>query len=280
MKVWLSLGLLFCPLVIHASPWEEIHHPLVVPAQSIGSYANGCLVGAEPLPLQGEGYQVLRSQNGRYFSHPQTIDYLQTLAKQVRQRLGTGLLIGDLSLPQGGRFASGHASHQNGLDADIWLRLSDKPLSQEELAKPVPLSVVDVANYRLNHSNWQQKHFQMIKLAASDERVARIFVHPVIKEQLCLGAPPSDRRWLRKVRPWWGHHYHIHVRLQCPEGAEFCQPQAAPPPGDGCGMELASWRPQKHPTPKVTSSVAPKPVTKPRLPLQCQQLLEKMNLPS
>ncbi|MDI5349402.1 penicillin-insensitive murein endopeptidase, partial [Salmonella enterica subsp. enterica serovar Kentucky] len=39
----------------------------------------------------------------------------------------------------------------------------------------------------------------LIKLAAQDNDVTRIFVNPAIKQQLCLDAG-SDRDWLRKVR--------------------------------------------------------------------------------
>jgi hypothetical protein len=34
---------------------------------------------------------------------------------------GKGLYIGDISQPRGGPMTSGHASHQIGLDADIWM---------------------------------------------------------------------------------------------------------------------------------------------------------------
>ena len=56
--------------------------------------------------------------------------------------------------------------------------------------------------------------------------VARIFVHPAIKKALCEGAS-QDRSWLRKIRPWWGHHYHFHVRLKCPSGYAGCKNQSA-----------------------------------------------------
>ncbi|WP_428772304.1 penicillin-insensitive murein endopeptidase [Vibrio sp.] len=274
--VWLS-GLmvsLICPLS-WATPWEQIRVPSATPAAAIGSYANGCLAGAVALPLKGSGYQVLRAERGRFYAHPETVQFVQELASQVAQKLETQLLVGDLSLPQGGRFSTGHASHQTGLDADIWLRFADQPLSPLQLAKPTPLSLVDLANYRLKREQWQPRHFQLLKMAASDNRVARIFVHPVIKQQLCASASNDNRSWLRKIRPWWGHHSHMHVRLNCPPGSQACKPQLPPPPGDGCGAELASWQPKPESSPPVAKTVN-QAKAKPRkvIPQRCQLLLD------
>ncbi len=74
----------------------------------------------------------------------------------------------------------------------------------------------------------------MIKLAAEDNDVTRIFVNRAIKQQLCLDAG-TDRDWLRKVRPWFQHRAHMHVRLRCPANSLECEDQPLPPPGDGCG---------------------------------------------
>ncbi len=124
---------LFVSAPLYATPWEQVSAPTHNMSSSIGSYANGCLDGASPLPLEGTGYQVLRSRTNRYYGHPNTIDFVESLALKANQKLKTTLLIGDLSLPRGGRFSSGHSSHQTGLDIDIWLRLADSPLSYNEL---------------------------------------------------------------------------------------------------------------------------------------------------
>ncbi len=273
----------FCRLILvllvplsaetHATPWESFEQPSNHSPQSVGSYANGCLEGATPLPLIGEGYQVLRSQRARYYGHPTAISFIQRLGHFSKQTLDRTILIGDLSLPQGGRFSSGHTSHQTGLDIDVWLKLTDMPLSNAQLAKPEPMSVVNLKEYQLVKDNWQSRHFKLVKQAASDDEVARIFVHPVIKQQLCQSETTTDRDWLRKVRPWWGHHYHMHVRLNCPADSTNCKAQTTPPKGDGCGAELASWKPQ--PKPKVVQKKqAPKPKKKKVIPVQCQELLD------
>ena len=89
---------------------------------------------------------------------------------------------------------------------------------------------------------WTEAHARLIKRAASYPEVARIFVHPPIKAELCKWAK-GDRSWLAKVRPYFGHNYHFHIRINCPKGSTTCknQPHAAPKDGTGCGEELAYW---------------------------------------
>ncbi|PSW11061.1 penicillin-insensitive murein endopeptidase [Photobacterium sanctipauli] len=258
-----------------ASPWEKVETPSEGKSESIGTYNNGCLSGGESLPLAGEGYQVMRSHRGRYYGHSEMIDFLHGLSKQVRQLELGQLLVGDIAMPRGGRFSSGHASHQTGLDADIWLKLTDRPLTEQELIDVQPLPMVHIKQYKINQKNWGEKQALLVQLAAVDERVARIFVHPVIKEQLCQ-REWTNRDWLRKVRPWWGHYYHFHVRLACPDGDSSCKPQKAPPSGDGCGAELASWKPKPKSPSDKNNKVAKKPRKQPPPPpTQCLALLRQ-----
>ncbi|AUI85368.1 penicillin-insensitive murein endopeptidase [Vibrio azureus] len=269
--VWLSV--LFSSSAF-ATSWEQASEPTINSSASIGSYANGCLDGAQALPLQGVGYQVLRSQTRRYYGHPNAITFLQKLGKKAQQDLDTHLLIGDMSLARGGRFSSGHSSHQTGLDIDIWLRLADVPLSDNELKIPKPLSVVDLKNYRILDKNWDPRHFELIRYTASQDDVARIFVHPVIKQQLCTQESSSNRDWLRKIRPWWGHHYHFHIRLKCPASSSNCIEQSPPPSGDGCGKELESWQPKFALAPsKNNKKASPKPKPKKLPPEQCLKIM-------
>ncbi|MEP0154052.1 MAG: penicillin-insensitive murein endopeptidase, partial [Pseudophaeobacter sp.] len=129
------------------------------------------------------------------------------------------------------------------------------------------------------NSDWTRAHHEIIKAAAQDRRVARIFVFPGAKVQMCKDAK-GDRRWLRKIRPWWGHHYHFHVRLACPRGARGCVDQDRPPRGDGCDA-AQKWVNDilSPPPPKPADPNAPAP--KPRreytltdLPKQCAAVLQ------
>ncbi|ARU94745.1 penicillin-insensitive murein endopeptidase [Tatumella citrea] len=252
-----------------ATPWQQIQKPVSGPPQSIGSFANGCIIGAQSLPLNADNYQVMRQDQRRYFGHPELIQFIQRFSARVaQQRLGE-VLIGDMGMAAGGRFSGGHASHQTGLDVDIWLQLPKSRWTAQQLLHPQPLDLVSADGKQVVVRHWTPAVAQMIKLAAEDPQVTRIFVNPAIKQQLCLQAG-NDRNWLNKVRPWFAHRAHMHVRLRCPPGSSECQDQPPPPPGDGCGAELQSWF-----QPAKPGSGAPVKRTPPPLPPSCQALLDK-----
>lgn len=249
----------------------------LLPAEPLGSYAKGCIAGAEPLIWNGPNHQVMRIERNRFWGHPSLISYLEKLAERAVAAGWPGLLIGDLAQPRGGPMLTGHASHQIGLDADIWLMpMPDRTLTFDE-RKTLSAVTVLTQNGRgktVDPSVWSPAHVDLLRTAASFPEVARIFVNPAIKVALCEGAG-RDRAWLRKIRPWWGHHYHFHVRLSCPDGAGTCSDQAAPPPGDGCAAELASWF--KPPPKPVKPAPAPKKrpeLTLADLPQACAAVLD------
>lgn len=244
--------------------------PAALPPQAIGFYSRGCLAGAVKMPDAGPAWQTMRPSRNRAFGHPELIAFLKRFASQVRAEDGwPGILIGDLSQPRGGPMLSGHASHQVGLDADIWLMPPPKRrLSWRERERLSAVSVVDRRRLRVKPKVWTRAHFRVLKRAASFPEVERIFVHPAIKKALCE-QERGDRRWLAKVRPWWGHDDHFHIRLKCPEDSPLCRPQEPPPPGDGCGEELAWWFEQLRKPPKPP---------RPRPPLELKDLPEECRL--
>lgn len=247
------------------------------PAHVIGSYTRGCIGGAEQIPINGDHWQVMRLSRNRSYGHPDMIALIKRLAARAHKNAGwPGILVGDIAQPRGGPALSGHASHQIGLDADIWLTpMPDRRLSAEEREKISAVSMVDLPHRRIDRRVWTPERTRIIRRASLDPRVARIFVNPAIKKQLCEEAG-RDRAWLNKVRPWWGHDYHFHVRLQCPRGWASCVPQAAPPPGDGCGAELDSWlQPPKPPKPgqKPPPTKKPRPMMLADLPEACRTVL-------
>lgn len=272
MKSLMVWGLAFCTLDTSATVWEKIQQPVAGKAQSIGGYSNGCIIGAQPLALKGTGYQVIRSARNRYYGHPQLLDYLKQLGQKAQKSGLPPILIGDMGMPAGGRFSSGHASHQTGLDADIWLRFG--PMDDETAKNPAGLATLMVNRDAqvVDERVWTPKQTTLIKLAAQDPRVNRIFVNPAIKVKLCNTAG-SDRAWLQKIRPWYGHDSHIHVRLSCPADAQNCENQAPLPAGDGCGSELYSWF-----EPAPADSSKPKVKSLPVAPVQCQMLLSQQGL--
>ncbi len=212
-------------------------------AQAIGSYPKGCLSGAQELPLVGPNWQAMRISRNRYWGHPELIRFIERLAAIASARTGwPGILIGDMSQPRGGPLPSGHASHQIGLDVDIWLRpMPPQAFSAAETDSTPMTSVVMADGLHLDPIRWESSDAMLIKLAAQDRDVERIFVSPVIKKELCRIERPEDHNWMEKVRPWYAHRDHMHVRLRCPPGSPECRPQRSVPEGDGCGKSLAEW---------------------------------------
>ncbi|MEM8795290.1 MAG: penicillin-insensitive murein endopeptidase [Pseudomonadota bacterium] len=254
------------------------YHSTAAPlaAAAIGSYARGCLAGGQPIATEGPGWQAMRLSRNRNWGHPDLVAYLKTFARDVRAAgEWNGLLIGDLSQPRGGPMLSGHASHQIGLDADIWLNeMPERIYTKKERETVSAVSVVNFQTKEVDRKVWTERHATLIKRATSYPSVARIFVNPIIKKELCRTAG-SDRRYLRKVRPWAGHHYHMHIRLKCPKGAASCKDQAAPPAGDGCGEDLARWFRPPPPGRKTKKRALRPPLTLARLPVMCARVVRE-----
>jgi penicillin-insensitive murein endopeptidase len=207
---------------------------------AIGSYTRGCVAGAEQLPLDAPRWQVMRPSRNRAWGHPALIRFVRGLADDVAKDGVRGLLIGDLGQPRGGPSPSDHNSHQMGLDADIWLTpMPATKVAANALETYAPVAMVDFGTLRVSAA-FGPAQVAMLTRAGQAEDVERIFVSPPIKRALCQRVK-GDRSWLRKVRPWPGHYWHMHVRLGCPPGSSQCTPQEAPPAGDGCGAELQSW---------------------------------------
>jgi penicillin-insensitive murein endopeptidase len=105
--------------------------------------------------------------------------------------------------------------------------------------------------------------------------VDRVFVNAAIKAELCRNPPPGDRGWLRRIRPWWGHDSHFHVRLACPVGQSGCTPQAPLPPGEGCDESLAWWFSDEalNPPPPKTPPPPKRDLTLADLPAACARVL-------
>ena len=241
-----------------------------------GSYSKGCLAGGKQLVQTGETWQAMRLSRNRNWGHPAVIDYIKALSKKAAKLPGwNGLYIGDISQPRGGPMLSGHRSHQIGLDVDIWLRRAKDLTLSRQTREEISSTSLRSKNGAYVNDKWTRSHHDLIKAAARDSRVARIFLFPGAKLQMCKDEK-GDLAWLRKVRPWWGHHYHFHVRLKCPVEMSGCKNQVPPPVGDGC-KEAQGWV-DRILNPPPPNPDAPKP--KPRreyvmadLPRQCAGVL-------
>jgi len=248
--------------------------PLAGAPRSIGFYATGCLAGGVALPIDGPTWQVMRLSRDRNWGHPKLIAFVERLASNAKKVGWNGLLVGDMSQPRGGPMRTGHASHQVGLDADIWFTpMPDHVQSREEREFTSAVQMVAEDRLDVDPKVWTHTRTELLRTAAQDPEVERIFVNAAIKKAVCREAG-ADRSWLSKLRPWWGHDYHFHVRLLCPADSPQCKPQPPPEPGDGCGHELDFWFKDSvlHPKPAVPPKPKP-PLTLAALPAACRQVV-------
>lgn len=247
--------------------------PAPLDTASIGFYSKGCLAGAQSLPDHGAHWQTMRPSRHRAWGNPVLIGFLERFATNAAKASGwPGVLVGDMSQPRGGPMLTGHASHQIGLDADIWLRPMPKHvLTTQERDELSSTNMVRADQLDVDPAAWTDGHLAAIRTAAMDAQVQRIFVNAAIKRALCRSA--KDQPWMRKVRPWYGHDYHFHVRLFCPKGQQQCEEQEATPEGDGCDASLDWWFSDEalHPKPPAEP---PPPLTLAQLPLECRRVLE------
>jgi penicillin-insensitive murein endopeptidase len=244
-------------------------------ARAIGFYSKGCLAGGVALPVNGQTWQVMRLSRNRNWGHPDLIAFLERFAAKVPRVAGwNGILVGDLAQPRGGPMLTGHASHQVGLDADIWLTpMPNRTLEKDERETFPPQLMVRADRRDVDPKIFTPGHVQVIRAAAEDPEVERIFVNAAIKKALCRAAPNTG--WQRKVRAYWGHDYHMHVRMRCPKDSPDCQPQPAVGAEDGCGPELDWWFRDAilNPPPPKEKPKPRRPITMAELPPSCRDVL-------
>ncbi len=285
---WVRLALVLALLVVaflalvpgqadaKPSAWSRATAPAKGQASAIGAYTAGCIRGAKKLSLSGAGFEVMRPKRKRNYGHPLLLSFIEDLGKTLRASKHGPILIGDLGQPKGGPSPRGHASHQSGLDVDIWFwhpKIAERrTLTRRERRKTPNHRVVDPK--KLEYTKyWSDDVPAMIFAAAADPRVSRVLVNPLIKKRLCE-TKGDERTLLRKIRPWYGHADHMHVRLHCPKGNTDCVPQNVIPEDDGC-KDLDWWlnpkarKDRKKGKKDYLSNVGALPL----LPDACQELL-------
>lgn len=216
----------------------------------------------------------MRLSRHRYYGHPNLIGFIQHLGRFSAEQKRGSLLIGDLGQPRGGPTLSGHRSHQSGLDVDIWFLLSEQASNRQLTANERETwsapSVVDMQNDTIDYRHWSLDQAKVLEAAARQPEVDRIFVNPSIKQELCTTKSAGAGEWLRKIRPWWKHDDHFHVRLKCPPHSPHCDSQEPLPAGDGCDASLAWWFSAEAKAPSKNVPLPPPP-----LPALCEQLLRR-----
>jgi penicillin-insensitive murein DD-endopeptidase len=253
----------------------SVQLPSIGKAVSIGYYPRGCLAGGGEFPVNGSTWQVMRLSRNRNWGHPNLIHFLEKFAPAAARATGwNGILVGDLAQPRGGPSPSDHASHQTGLDVDIWfMPMPDHVLTREERDTVQAISLVSDDWKHLNTKTWTPQHVEFIKTAAQQPGVQRVLVNAVIKKELCRVEANKRHAWLAK---WYKHHDHIHGRLKCPNNSPNCKAQEPVPGDDGCSSkELDRWLTDKVLHPSIGAPGKPaKPMMLSALPPACKTVLE------
>lgn len=257
--------------------------PAATKPATYGFYSKGCFSGGMAIATDGPTWQAMRLSRNRRWGHPRMIELIERFSRDATKVGWPGLLVGDISQPRGGPMLSGHASHQVGLDADIWFTPMPKRTltrSERENISAVTMVAGSGSKARVDEGKWTDTRTRLLKLAASYPDVERIFVNPAIKKKLCETVQ-GDRSWLRKVRPIYGHDYHFHIRIGCQPGSSGCKQQDATPNDDGCGKSLAWWFTEEPWRPaKPGTKPAPRPrdvMTMASLPKACTTVLNAPN---
>lgn len=270
---WFVVALLALPGVARgqdisrAATWGAVALPSAGPPRVIGGTSLGCIGGAVQLPADGPGWQAVRVSRNRHWGHPATVAWVQGFAAAARAQGFPDLWIGDLSQPRGGPMTFGHASHQTGIDVDIWLDIGPKPRvppAQREEIRITSLVLPDESG--VDPRVFTDRHAALIRLAAERPGLDRLLVNHAIKRELCRRH--RGEAWLRRVRPWRGHDSHMHIRLPCPAGQPECRDIGPPPAGDGCDASLDWWL-----TPEARRPIPRPPGPPPRMPEACAAVL-------
>ena len=258
--------------------FSEKKLPSIGKAMAIGYYPRGCLQGAVPLPVTGKTWQVMRLSRNRNWGHPELVKFLERFAPAAAKATGWhGILVGDMAQPRGGPLPFGHMSHQIGLDVDIWfMPMPGHTMSKDEREKTSAINLVADDWKHVNPKTWSPADVAFIRTAAEQPEVERVLVNAAIKKEMCRIQGDKHPDWMEKVRPWYGHHDHIHVRLKCPADSPNCRKQPSVPESAGCGeKDLAFWFSDKvlHPK-KKTGGKPPKPLMLADLPPACKGVLD------
>jgi hypothetical protein len=128
------------------TPARRWRHPCA--SRALGTFSHGRLACGRQLAAQGTGFRTwdaarLRSPSewSRRWGTSRLVARIRAAGRawQARHPLGARLLVGDMSRPRGGPFtrrfgAIGHASHQNGLDVDVYYPRADGRGARELVA--------------------------------------------------------------------------------------------------------------------------------------------------
>src|SRR5437763_15703755 len=120
----------------------------------------------------------MRPARNRSWGAPVLIDFLERLAATLPDAAGwPGLLVGDIAQPRGGPLLTGHASHQLGIEADIWLTpMPDRRLSPAERDEISATNDVVAHGLDIDPRVWRPEHRNLLQSVARRPGLAPLLV--------------------------------------------------------------------------------------------------------
>ncbi len=212
--------------------------PKIFSSEAVGYYSKGSLRAAKSILETPSSVHKLFVAREKLYTTDEMLTLLEGAAEFVEDQFPDSevIQVGDLSGIRGGP-ATRHASHQNGLDADVvylrnngYVQPSEAPEWEEYFVVGSKVS----SNFNL------PRNLALFRNLVSRYPVTRIFVDAAIKRDICRYVASNSlfdsltKLTLRRLRIADYHKTHFHVRLACPAGDHSCTPQTEPPSGTGC----------------------------------------------
>lgn len=216
---------------------------------AIGYYSDGSLESPTRLQDSAPGLVKIFRLRDRNYATASMVRTILLAAAAFHEEFPEGdrIQVGDIADSSGG-FLSGHASHQNGLDADIAYLRNNQIERDPDTNGPIGFGESFVINGKITPNFDVSRNWAILRELVIRRNVSRIFVDPVIKATFCQQAVAVDLKSsaatreevLRRLRQLDGHADHFHVRLNCPKNHPSCLAQTEPPSGNGCAEVGAS----------------------------------------
>ena len=186
-----------------------------------------------------------------------------------------GLLVGDMSQPRGGPMLTGHASHQVGLDADIWLT----PMPDRELTAPSarkcrpPWWSPPIARTSIRRSGRRPRRDHQGRRAGSARRAHLRQCRR--SRRRSAARPATTAAGCTRCGRIRGTTITSTCASSARRAAPECKAQDPVPAGDGCGKELDHWFSEAilHPKPSPIPPQPRPPLKMADLPPACRQVL-------
>ena len=178
---------------------------------------------------------------------------------------------------------TGHASHQVGLDADIWLTpmpdaRADARRSARRCRRPMWCAPTGTTSIR---RSGRPAHVAIIKAAARETRRSSASSSMRRSRRRSAATPAATAPGSQGAARCGGTTITSTSAWAVRAASRDCEPQAPVPPGDGCGKELDWWfrdaiikqPPAPKPKPGRQAEAEARGMTMADLPPACRQVL-------